>query len=147
MTSINTRMFDIIFEVSLLVASLKISTFMNKPLFIHTREKLKFMWLHMPSLIQKHAHVKGQRSKHDIFKFQPNPSWAKKRPNRYTSFQYRVQGLYCISICCHFSIALLPDFKESIFSEAAVLRVNSFNCCVWIFRVNITSVLHKMTGV
>ena len=41
----------------------------------------------MPSLIQKHAHVKGQRSNHHIFKFQPNPSWAKKRPNRYTSFQ------------------------------------------------------------
>ena len=40
----------------------------------------------MPSLIQKHAHVKGQRSNHHIFKFQPNPSWAKIRPNRYTSF-------------------------------------------------------------
>ena len=40
----------------------------------------------MLSLIQKHAHVKGQRSSHHIFKFQPNPSWAKKRPNRYTSF-------------------------------------------------------------
>ena len=36
MTSINTRMFGIMFEVSLLVASLKIFTFMNKPLFIHT---------------------------------------------------------------------------------------------------------------
>ena len=43
----------------------------------------------MPSLIQKHAHVKGQRSNHHIFKFQPNPSWAKKRPNRYTSFTQR----------------------------------------------------------
>ena len=86
MTSINIRMFGIMFEVSLLVASLKISTFINKPLFIHTSEKLKFMWLHMPSLIQKRAHVKGQRSNHHIFKFQPNPSWAKKRPNRYTSF-------------------------------------------------------------
>ena len=32
----------------------------------------------MASLIQKHAHVKGQRSNHHIFKFQPNPSWAKK---------------------------------------------------------------------
>ena len=32
----------------------------------------------MPSLIQKHAHVKGQRSNHHIFKFQPNPSWAKE---------------------------------------------------------------------
>ena len=32
----------------------------------------------MSSLIQKHAHVKGQRSNHHIFKFQPNPSWAKK---------------------------------------------------------------------
>ena len=41
----------------------------------------------MPSLIQKHAHVKGQRSNHHILKFQPNPSWAKKRPNRYTSFE------------------------------------------------------------
>ena len=41
----------------------------------------------MPSLVQKHAHVKGQRSNHHIFKFQPNPSWAKKRPNRYTSFE------------------------------------------------------------
>ena len=40
----------------------------------------------MSSLIQYHAHVKGQRSNHHIFKFQPNPSWAKKRPNRYTSF-------------------------------------------------------------
>ena len=40
MTSINTRMFGIMFEVSLLVASLRISTFMNKPLFIHTSEKL-----------------------------------------------------------------------------------------------------------
>ena len=40
----------------------------------------------MLSLIQKHAHVKEQRSNHHIFKFQPNPSWAKKRPNRYTSF-------------------------------------------------------------
>ena len=47
----------------------------------------------MPSLIQKHAHVKGQRSNHHIFKFQPNPSWAKKRPNRYTSFQYRILQL------------------------------------------------------
>ena len=43
MTSINIRMFGIMFEVSLLVVSLKISTFMNKPLFIHTSEKLKFM--------------------------------------------------------------------------------------------------------
>ena len=41
----------------------------------------------MASLIQKHAKVKGQRSNHHIFKFQPNPSWAKKRPNRYTSFR------------------------------------------------------------
>ena len=41
----------------------------------------------MPSLIQKHAHVKGQRSNNHIFKFQPNTSWAKKRPNRYTSFR------------------------------------------------------------
>ena len=41
----------------------------------------------MPSLIQKHAHMKGQRSNHHIFKFQPIPSWAKKRPNRYTSFE------------------------------------------------------------
>ena len=41
----------------------------------------------MPSLIQKHAHVKGQRSNNHIFKFQPNPSWVKKRPNRYTSFR------------------------------------------------------------
>ena len=40
MTSINTHMFCIMFEVSLLVVSLKISTFMNKPLFIHTSEKL-----------------------------------------------------------------------------------------------------------
>ena len=31
----------------------------------------------MSSLIQKHAHVKGQRSHHHIFKFQPNRSWAK----------------------------------------------------------------------
>ena len=82
-------MFGIMFEVSLLVASLKISTFMNKPLFIHTSEKLKLMRLHMPSLIQKHAHVKGQRSNHHIFIFQPNPSWAKKRPNRYTSFHVK----------------------------------------------------------
>ena len=40
MTSINTRMFVIMFEVSLLFASFKLSTFMNKPLFIHTGEKL-----------------------------------------------------------------------------------------------------------
>ena len=40
MTSINTLMFGIMFEVSLLVASLKISTFMNIALFIHTSEKL-----------------------------------------------------------------------------------------------------------
>ena len=33
------------FEVSLLFASFKISTFRNKPLFIHTSEKLSFMWL------------------------------------------------------------------------------------------------------
>ena len=39
-TIINTRMFWIMFEVSLLFASFKISTFMNKPLFIHTSEKL-----------------------------------------------------------------------------------------------------------
>ena len=45
----------------------------------------------MPSLIQKHAHVKGQRSNHHIFKFQPNPSWAKKRPNRYTSFMSDIE--------------------------------------------------------
>ena len=32
-------MFGIMFEVSLFVASLKISKFMNKPLFIHTSEK------------------------------------------------------------------------------------------------------------
>ena len=37
---INIRMFCIMFEVSLLFASFKISTFMNKPLFIHTSEKL-----------------------------------------------------------------------------------------------------------
>ena len=40
MTSIDTRMFGIMFEVSFLVPSLKISTFMNKPLFIHASEKL-----------------------------------------------------------------------------------------------------------
>ena len=40
----------------------------------------------MASLIQKHAHVKGQRSNRHIFKFQPDPPWAKKRPNRYTFF-------------------------------------------------------------
>ena len=40
MTSINTCMFGIMFEVRLLVASLKISTFMSKPLFVHTSEKL-----------------------------------------------------------------------------------------------------------
>ena len=40
MTRINTRMFGITFEVGLLFASFKISTFMNKPLFIHTSEKL-----------------------------------------------------------------------------------------------------------
>ena len=32
----------------------------------------------MPSLNQKHAHVKGQRSNYFLFKFQPNSSWAKK---------------------------------------------------------------------
>ena len=42
--------------------------------------------MHMLSLIQKHAHMLGQRSNHHLLKFQPNPSWAKKRPNRYTSF-------------------------------------------------------------
>ena len=47
----------------------------------------------MPSLTQKHAHIKGQRSNHHIFKFQPNPSWAKKRPNRYTSFYRRYYDL------------------------------------------------------
>ena len=47
----------------------------------------------MASLIQKHAHVKGQRSNHHIFKFQPNPSWAKKRPNRYTSFETGNRGI------------------------------------------------------
>ena len=47
----------------------------------------------MPSLIQKHAHVKGQRSNHHIFKFQPNPSWAKKRPNRYTSFHIWIASI------------------------------------------------------
>ena len=35
MTSINTRMLGIMFEVRLLVASLKISTFMNKPVYTH----------------------------------------------------------------------------------------------------------------
>ena len=40
MTIVNSRMFGIMFEVSLLFASFKISTFMNKPLFIHTCEKL-----------------------------------------------------------------------------------------------------------
>ena len=44
----------------------------------------------MPSLIQNHAHVNGQRSSHNIFKFQPNPSWAKKRPNRYMSFGHNI---------------------------------------------------------
>ena len=38
MTIINTRMFGITFEVSL--ASFKLFTFMNKPLFIHTSEKI-----------------------------------------------------------------------------------------------------------
>ena len=95
----NTRMFGIMFEVSLLVASLKISTFMNKPLFIHTSEKLYFMWLDMPSLIQKHAHVKGQITNHHIFKFQPNPSWAKKRPNRYTSFCAQLPPTFWANQC------------------------------------------------
>ena len=40
MTSINTRMFGIMFEVSLLFVSFNIFTFMTKPLFIHTSEKL-----------------------------------------------------------------------------------------------------------
>ena len=40
MTIINTRMFGTMFEVSLLFASFKISTFMNKSLFIYTSEKL-----------------------------------------------------------------------------------------------------------
>ena len=56
----------------------------------------------MPSLIQKHAQVKGQRSNNHIFKFQPNPSWAKKRPNRYTSFKvgssYMLQNV-TVKIC------------------------------------------------
>ena len=40
MTIINTYMFGIMFEVALLIASFEISTFVNKPLFIHTSEKL-----------------------------------------------------------------------------------------------------------
>ena len=61
------------------------------------------MCLHMPSLIQKHAPVKGKRSNHHIFKFQPNPSWAKKRPNRYTSFRaekkvYAFQAVFGVDV-------------------------------------------------
>ena len=44
----------------------------------------------MPSLIHKHAHVKGKRSNHHIFKFQPNPSWAKKRPNVTRPLEYQL---------------------------------------------------------
>ena len=50
-------MFGIMFEVDLLFASFEISTFMNKPLFIHTSEKLLFMTLYVLLLIQIHAHV------------------------------------------------------------------------------------------
>ena len=40
MTIINTRMFGIMFEINLLFASFKISTFMDKSMFIHTSDKL-----------------------------------------------------------------------------------------------------------
>ena len=50
-------MFGIMFEVDLLFASFEISTFMNKPLFIHTSEQLLFMTLYVLLLIQIHAHV------------------------------------------------------------------------------------------
>ena len=59
----------------------------------------------MPSLIQKRAHVKGQRSNHHIFKFQPNPSWAKKRPNRYTSF--------CVILCNVCESSFMAGFTET----------------------------------
>ena len=69
----------------------------------------------MPSLIQKHAHVKGQRSNHHIFKFQPNPSWAKKRPNRYTSFDVLIDFLFPVSFgngsISVLFLALYPDIE------------------------------------
>ena len=80
----------------------------------------------MPSLIQKHSHVKGQRSNHHIFKFQPNPSWAKKRPNRYTSFSVAEKNLSlkasrALFLIQHrvFEKALLPFAVMHIFDSLA----------------------------
>ena len=81
MTSINVRMFGIMFGVGF-----KISTFINKPLFIHTSDKLLIHATAYAVVNLKNAHMKGQRSNYHIFKFQPNTLWTKKRPNRYTTF-------------------------------------------------------------
>ena len=40
MTITNTSMFGVMFEVGLLIAYFKMATFVNKPLFIHSSEKL-----------------------------------------------------------------------------------------------------------
>ena len=73
----------------------------------------------MSSLIQKHAHVKGQSSNHHILKIQPNPSWAKKRPNRYTSFMeiYLIMAMFdafdtCLSISRDMGYLLYTPFTS-----------------------------------
>ena len=93
----------------------------------------------MPSLIQKHAHVKGQRSNHHIFKFQPNPSWAKKRPNGYTTFVcffrewplktgFTVLGAFCALVCNH--LAEIERERERQTDRQRGLRVCVFLCLI-----------------
>ena len=61
----------------------------------------------MPLLVQKHAHVKGQRSYHHIFKFQPNPPWAKKNSQTVTHPLLHVVGGSVVYI-----YEPRPDFQQ-----------------------------------
>ena len=125
MTIINTRIFGIMLRSVCLI-----STFMNKPLFIHTSEKLKFTWLYMPSLNLKHTHVKGQRLNYLIFKFQPNSSWAKQRPNRYTSFECKIYAKYLlhISLLPCYNLLLKYQFYQYIIYMIKVFSNLFLNC-------------------
>ena len=86
---------------------------------------------------KKHAHVKGQRSNHHIFEFQPNPAWAKKRPNRYTSFLLEIitrdPSIYTIS---HpkFIVTCIRRKNTSVYKgllafQNRIEKIENLECC------------------
>ena len=87
----------------------------------------------MSSLMQKHGHVKGQRSNHHIFKFQPNPSRAKKaktvtRPfwldqpyDKQISFRYVYEHLF---VYFQFNFIYMMEIENILLSETDLTDVD-----------------------